>query len=162
MGCHTWFYRPITEEERKIFKSHAVECAEYLYGDTSVNRAYGFVDLKEIERVRQSVENDTEYWIDYGYGTFFMDEDEKEYGDHLLKIKGIVYIDLAYRFHPIIPKEKCYHDVFRVKNYPTKIIRSRYQLRKLMGKNYFKLKDWQLETISEFFRENPGGFICFG
>ena len=162
MGCHTWFYRPITKEEREIFKSHAIQCAEHLYGDTSVNRVYGFVDLEEIERVRQSVENDTEYWIDYGYGTFFMDEDEKEYGDHLLKVNGIVYIDLAYRFRPIIPKEKCYHDVFRVKNYPTKTIHSRYQLRKWMGKDYFKLENWQLETISEFFRENPGGFICFG
>ena len=31
-----------------------------------------------------------------------------------------------------------------------------------MKKKYFDLDDWQLEKISEFFRENPGGIITFG
>ena len=31
-----------------------------------------------------------------------------------------------------------------------------------LEKKYFELEDWQLEKISEFFRENPGGIITFG
>ena len=27
MGCHTWFSRPVTEEELSVFKSHAIEDA---------------------------------------------------------------------------------------------------------------------------------------
>ena len=34
MGCHTWFSRPVTEEELSVFKSHAIEDAYNLWGDT--------------------------------------------------------------------------------------------------------------------------------
>lgn len=55
-----------------------------------------------------------------------------------------------------------FHDTFRVKNYPSKVIHSRKELRRWMGKKYFELKECQFEMISEFFRENPGGIITFG
>lgn len=55
-----------------------------------------------------------------------------------------------------------YIDTFRVPNYPRKIIRSRRDLRKFLRKRYFKLTDKQLERVSQFFREYPGGVITFG
>ena len=55
-----------------------------------------------------------------------------------------------------------YGDTFRVNNYTTKIIHSRRELRRWMGKKYFNLSQYQLERVSEFFRNNRGGIIKFG
>ena len=38
MGCHTWFSRPVTEEELAVFKSYAIEDAYNLWGDTEENK----------------------------------------------------------------------------------------------------------------------------
>ena len=42
------------------------------------------------------------------------------------------------------------------------IMYGRWKSKKWMKKKYFDLDDWQLEKISEFFRENPDGVITFG
>lgn len=55
-----------------------------------------------------------------------------------------------------------YNDLFRVKNYPKKIITNRKNLRRWMGKRYFKLTEDQLKKCSEFFRKYPCGVITFG
>lgn len=55
-----------------------------------------------------------------------------------------------------------YWDTFRVRNYPMKVIHSRRELRRWMRKKYFDLSSEQLDRISQFFRENPGGVIMFG
>ena len=42
MGCHTWFSRPVTEEELAVFKSHAIEDAYNLWGDTEENKEFKY------------------------------------------------------------------------------------------------------------------------
>ena len=55
-----------------------------------------------------------------------------------------------------------YHDLFRARNYPHKVITSRRNLRRWMRKKYFKLTSEQLEKCTEFFKRYPGGVITFG
>ena len=161
MGCHTWFSRPVTEEELSVFKSHAIEDAYNLWGDTEENKEFNSVDIDRYIKVKESVENDTDYWWKEGYGTRIIDGKNKK-NEYVHLINGVLYLDLARPVYPIFENLKRYHDVFRVKNYPSKVIHSRRELRKWMKKKYFDLDDWQLEKISEFFRENPGGIITFG
>ena len=161
MGCHTWFSRQVTEEELSVFKSHAIEDAYNLWGDTEENKEFNIVDMDRYIKVKESVENDTDYWWKEGYGTRIIDG-EIEKDEYVYLRNGVLYLDLARSTHPIFEHLKRYHDVFRVSNYPSKVIHSRRELRRWMRKRYFELEDWQLEKISEFFRENPGGIIAFG
>lgn len=161
MGCHTWFSRPVTEDELSVFKSHAIEDAYNLWGDTEENKEFNIVDMDRYIKVKESVENDTDYWWKEGYGTRIIDG-EIEKDEYVYLRNGVLYLDLARSTHPIFEHLKRYHDVFRVSNYPSKVIYSRRELRKWMRKRYFELENWQLEKISEFFRENPGGIITFG
>ena len=161
MGCHTWFKRPVTEEELVVFKSYAIEDAYNLWGDTEENKEYNSVDMDRYLKVKESVENNTDYWWKEGYGTRII-EGEIEKNEYVHLINGVLYLDLARPAYPIFENLKRYHDVFRVSNYPSKVIHSRRELRRWMRKRYFELEDWQLEMISEFFRENPGGIITFG
>ena len=105
MGCHTWFSRPITDEEFKKMKEYAPREIYHLTGNSQEN-------------------------IENGSG---------------------LYTDVIK-----------YIDTFRVPNYPRKIIRSRRDLRRFLRKRYFKLTDKQLERVSQFFIEYPGGVITFG
>lgn len=160
MGCHTWFSRPVTKEELEVFKSHALEDAWSLWGETDFNVKYNCVDMKEYLRVKESVKNNTDYWWRHGYGTV-IEENGKIKRENTDVINGILHIDLSDHRDNIFDLKR-YHDVFRVKNYPRTIIHSRLELRRWMKKRYFELEEWQLEKISEFFRENPGGIITFG
>ena len=45
MGCHTWFARPMTNDEFELMKEYCVQEAEELYGDTSENRQYAFLRI---------------------------------------------------------------------------------------------------------------------
>ena len=161
MGCHTWFSRPVTEEELSVFKSHAIEDAYNLWGDTEENKEFNIVDMDRYIKVKESVENDTDYWWKEGYGTRIIDG-ETEKDEYVYLRNGVLYLDLARSTHPIFEHLKRYHNVFRVSDYPSKVIHSRRELRRWMRKRYFELEDWQLEKISEFFRENPDGIITFG
>lgn len=161
MGCHTWFKRPVTEEELAVFKSYAIEDAYNLWGDTEENKEFNSVDMDRYLKAKESVEDNTDYWWKEGYGARIT-EDNKEKSEYVCLINGVLYLDLARPVYPIFEHLKRYHDVFRVSNYPSKVIHSRRELRRWMKKKYFELEDWQLEKISEFFRENPGGIITFG
>lgn len=161
MGCHTWFSRPVTEEELLVFKSYAIEDAYNLWGDTEENKEFNIVDMDRYIKVKESVENDTDYWWKEGYGTRIIDG-EIEKDEYVYLRNGVLYLDLARSTYPIFEHLKRYHDVFRVSNYPSKVIHSRRELRRWMRKRYFELEDWQLERVSEFFRENPNGVITFG
>lgn len=161
MGCHTWFARPVTKEELEVFKNNAIADAWNLFGNTEDNRKFNCVELIEYYRVKNSVENNTEYWWLHGFGTRIIDG-STEKSEYTYVRNGILYLDLSPQCYPIFEDLKRYHDVFRVKNYPLKTIHSRKELRKWMGKKYFDLEEWQLDKISEFFRENPGGIITFG
>ena len=158
MGCHTWFSRPVTKEEFELFKNNAIADAWELHGETKENIEFDCVDLKTYEKVKKSVEEGTDYWWEYGYGVRF--EDGR--CESVLFIDGKLHLDLSDSINPIFKDLDRYFDVFRVQNYPRKKIHSRKELRRWMGKRYFELQDWQLEKISKFFKENPGGIIHFG
>lgn len=161
MGCHTWFARPVTKEEFELFKSHAIEHAWDLYGDTDENREFNCVEMNKFYFIKNSVKNNTDYWWKHGFGTIIRNRSEDKY-EHTYVINDVMYLDLSKSCNPIFADLKRYHDVFRVDNYPRKIIHSRYELRKWMRKKYFDLESWQLDKISYFFSENPGGIITFG
>lgn len=161
MGCYTWFARPVTKEELEVFKNNAIADAWNLFGNTEQNREFNCVELIEYQRVKNSVENNTEYWWMNGFGTRIIDGSTKK-SEYTYVRNGILYLDLSHQCYPIFEDLKRYHDVFRVKNYPFKTIHSRKELRKWMGKKYFDLEEWRLDKVSEFFRENPGGIITFG
>lgn len=152
MGCHTWFARPVTNTEFEVFRNNAIADAKYLFWEDYIDEYY---------RVKCSVEYNTDYWWQYGFGTTIRNGLEEK-SEHTYVIDGIMYLDLSKPVNPIFPELKRYHDVFRVKNYPLKKIHSRYELRKWMGKKYFGLNKQQLNKISEFFRDNPNGIITFG
>ena len=63
MGCHTWFKRPVTEEELAVFKSYAIEDAYNLWGDTEENKEFNSVDMDRYLKVKESVENNTDYLV---------------------------------------------------------------------------------------------------
>ena len=97
----------------------------------------------------------------------------KSYNENIPCVYGLYWWQLGYGSGTDTYKEidkdsklyinvREYHDTFRIYNYPRKIIRSRRGLRKFLRKRYFELTDNQLEKISEFFREYPGGVITFG
>lgn len=161
MGCHTWFARPVTKRELEVFKNNAIADAWNLFGDTEDNRKYNSVEIEEYYCVKDSVENNTEYWWIHGFGTRIIDG-SIEKSEYTYVRNGILYLDLSRPCYPIFENLKRYHDVFRVNDYPLKTIHSRKELRRWMGKRYFDLEEWQLNKISEFFRENPGGIITFG
>lgn len=159
MGCHTWFSRPVKKEELEVFKSHAIENAWELWGETDFNITYDCVDMQKYLEIKESVDNNTDYWWKHGYGTIIKEGDEEK-RETTYVLNGILYIDLSDHGHNIFDLKR-YHDVFRLKNYLSKVIHSRHELRRCMKKRYFELEDWQLEKISEFFRENSGGIITF-
>lgn len=155
MSCHTWFYRPVTKEEFEVFREHALEDAWKTWCDTERN-------MHRYNAVKESLEKDTDYWWKNGYGTRLVDENGIEREESVAVIHGKLYLDLSVRMSPIFENIERYHDIFRVNNYPLKKIRSRKELRKFLGKKYFELEEWQLEKVSEFFRNNKGGIITFG
>ena len=161
MGCHTWFARPVTKEEFEFSESHAIEHAWRLFGDTEENKKFNCVEIDKYYRVKYSVENNTDYWWKNDFGTIII-ENGIEKHEFVYVIKGILYLDLGKSFSPIFANLERYHNIFRVKNYPSKIIHSRRELRRWMRRKYFDLEEWQLNKISKFFRENPGGIITFG
>lgn len=157
MGCHTWFSRPVTEEEFQLIKEYApIEIYE-LSGDSEENIKSGLYDKSLYNLLMKSYEENIpcvygKYWWQLGYGSSNPEllDGEDNYVHEIRGHKGI-FIDIGK-----------YHDIFRVKHYPPKVIHSRRELRRWMKKRYFELEDWQLEKVSEFFRENPNGVITFG
>ena len=158
MGCHTWFLRPLTNDEIDLFRSNAInEALEVLKYIEDENNGLTTADLNFHNKIVESVNNGGDYWLQLGYGTTIGEKSEST-----RYINGVHYLDLNLPPNPIFTDIKRYHDEFRVKNYPRKIIHNRRELRRFMRKKYFSLTDDQLKTISEFFRENPKGIIMFG
>lgn len=157
MGCHTWFYRPIKEEEFQLMKEYAPTEIFNLVGKTDENIETGFYDEVLYRMLMKSYNENlpcvyNRYWwqLGYGCGNPELNKDGDFYASEIRKHKGL-YVEVGK-----------YHDTFRVYNYPTKTIHSRRELRRWMRKKYFELSNEQLENISKFFRENPGGVIRFG
>ena len=155
MGCHTWFSRPITDKEFNLMKEYAPIEIYQLTGDSPENIESGMYDKYLYDLLMKSLKENIpcvygKYWYQLGWG-----EGNPKLGDNsfIREING--YNDLFIN----VPE---YHDIFRVKNYPRKVITNRRNLRRWIGKRYFDLTAEQLEKCSEFFRKYPGGVITFG
>ena len=157
MGCHTWFCRPVTEKEFNLIKEFAPIEIYNLVGNSKENIDNGLFDESLFNLLMKSYNKNIpcvygKYWWQFGYGS---GNPNLLNGEHncVHEIKGYkeLFIDVAE-----------YGDLFRVKNYPSKVIHNRRELRRWMRKKYFELEEWQLEKISEFFKENPNGVIIFG
>lgn len=155
MGCHTWFSRPITEKEFNLMKEYAPIQIYELTGDSKENIENGMYDKHLYNLLMKSLKEnspcvDGKFWWQLGWG-----EGNPELGtdNFTHEIQGYenLFID--------VPE---YHDLFRVRNYPHKVITSRRNLRRWMKKKYFKLTSEQLEKCTEFFQRYPGGVITFG
>ena len=157
MGCHTWFSRPVTQEEFKLIKEYAPTEIYNLCGDSKENIDTGIYDKYLYDTLMKSYNENIPcvyglYWWQLGYGASTPEllDGENNYV-HMISGTDGLYIDV-----------KEYHDTFRVKNYPKKIIHSRKELRRWMGKKYFELEECQFEKVSEFFKKYPNGVIRFG
>lgn len=157
MGCHTWFSRPITEDEFTLMKEYAPIEIYKLTGDSKENLENGMYDEKLFKMLMRSLEENIPcvygmYWWQLGYGSS---------NPKLLNGEDNCIHEMR-RDSRLFVTVKEFTDVFRVNNYPRKIIHNRKELRKWMGKKYFDLEEWQLDKISYFFRKYPDGVITFG
>lgn len=116
--------------------------------------------MTEFLKIKKSVEEDTDYWWKREIGVRLGDDINYK-SESVYIYNNTMYIDLSYNPSPIFKNIKRYHDVFRVKNYPRKIINNKRELRRYLRKKYFELEKWQLDKITEFFRENPKGITMF-
>jgi len=152
MGCHTWFYKPLTKDERERLRETA---NKYLLEELSDNRYYKMLSKETIDKLSESIENDSDMWLEWGL---------YEYEDFIEKIEEKFYVEVCNnnRGGYCCEIKENFHDNFRVKNYPKWIIHNRHELRKKMRKKYFELTQEQLNDISRFFKLYPGGIITFG
>ena len=141
MGCHTWFYRPLTEEEFKDMKKHAPdEIMELLAGDN--DKILRYLLMKSYKENKPCAYGKFWWQLGWGAGRLYPTQ---------LKGERRLFVQVCK-----------YHDIFRVKNYPRKVIHNRRELRRFLRKEYFTLTQTQLERISEFFQKYKGGVIHFG
>lgn len=159
MGCHTWFHRPATDREFQLMKEYAVEDAKNIEEECGLK---GFADdvQRSVKTGARCVYGRT--WYENALGA-----DNPELGDDnsVACYQGKVYFDCAPYYtkdDEFICGDDRFHDVFRVKNYPRKIIHNRRELRRFLRKRYFELSEEQLNRISSFFRQYKGGIITFG
>lgn len=157
MGCHTHFLRPLTQNEFELMKEYAATDIYNHVGDSEENIKLGLYNKTLYEMLIKSHNENIpcvygKYWWQLDYGCR---NPKLAYGENnfVTEIRGEKGLFLEIRE---------FGDLFRVNNYPMKIIHSRRELRKWMRKKYFDLTEWQLSEISRFFRENHGGIIMFG
>lgn len=184
MGCHTWFWRPITEQEYNWMKEYAVVAAESLFKEDN---------KYDLELLKRSVETGKACyydmtWYEAGFGVEnpkFIESFGTEPYVRYIKNRGktgkeALYVDVSFdydfldtKYHmtmeemnesKLLEREDCpyFHDVFRVYNYPNVVVHNKMELRKFLKKDYFKLTEWQHKRLSMFFKMYPGGIITFG
>ena len=154
MGCHVWYARPMTDEEVELMKKYAPIDAEEYFNDGHISTATLNNILKSIETGENCI--DGYNWLDYGFG----------YG--LLQVEnpdkfGIMIRDKDNRLYTTVED---FHDLcresFGVYNYPRKIIHNKKELRRYLGKRYFKITSDEHRQLDEFWSKYPGGVIQWG
>ena len=157
MGCHTWFSRPITKDEFVLMKEYAPIEIYNLTGNSKENIEMVLYDENLCRLLMKSLKENIpcvygKYWWQLGWGSSNPNllNGENNFIHEIKGEKGL-FVDI-----------KEYHGLFRIKNYPSKVIHSRHELRKWMKRKYFELEEWQLERISEFFKKYKNGVITFG
>lgn len=182
MGCHTWFSRPLKDEEFQLMKDWAPNDILRLTKDEE----YGLDDKWLYNLLMKSYNENIpcvfgKYWYELGYGCYnpkFIDIHGSEISIHTIECK--LFVDMSFnwdicenKYGVALTKFKFaskdeelnfpyFHDVFRIGRYPRKVIHNRRELRRYLGKRYFELTEFQLQRVSKFFEMYPGGVITFG
>ena len=139
MGCHTWFYRLIPSQEIKTRRIKALQHVNEYYYDEDIS---DLLTEYEYDTIKASINNPLCFkWIKLGYGF-----------DGLTMKFNNNYYEVTYD----------YHDVFRIKNYPTKVLVNFRQLRRWLRRRYYKLTQEQIASIKQFWIDYPDGIIDFG
>lgn len=152
MGCHTWFFRPMTDEEFANMKSkayeHAVEIGNKYLEDGCLRDNYFSYFLPNVQKsIKENIPciEGRFYWYEFGYG--WRD-------DRLIEcIEGKMYVEVD-----------IYFDTARcIYTYPQKVIYSYKQYKKYVGKKWYTdVCDYDKNNLREFFEKYPGGCIEFG
>ena len=157
MGCHTWFCRPLTKDEFGLMKEYAPIEIYNMTGNKENLYDVGLYNEALYKNLMKSYNENIpcvygKYWWQYGYGSSNpkLAKGEDNFVSEIRGETGL-FLDVDY-----------YHDVFRVNNYPRKVIHNKRELRRFMRKRYFELSKEQLIKISEFFKKYSGGVIHFG
>lgn len=108
-----------------------------LTGNTPANIENGMYDKNLYDKPMKSYTENLPcvyglYWWELGYGASNPKLLNGEY-NFVRPIEGKLYVCVNE-----------YHDIFRLYNYPRKVIHNRRELRKWMGKRYFQLTNEQL------------------
>lgn len=178
MGCHTWFYRPLTKDEFKLMKEYAPTAIKESYEiEISQNSDFEFKHI--VNRLLKSIEENIpcvygHYWYEFGWGSDSTELGYNGIGLSTFYIENKLYAELSCKvscpfFNTSLgcdsSKKDCgygYHDIFRVKNYPKYVIHNKKELRKRLRKKYFLLTKEQHELLDKFWKEYPDGIIDFG
>lgn len=153
MGCHVWFFRPMTDEEFEKMKAeaynHALEVGKKCLQDGCLSQnffSYTLPSLKKsIEENIPCVEEKF-YWFELGWGW-------KDNHTLVECINGKMYVEVDGFF-----------DVARcIYTYPKKKIYSYKQYKRYVGKKWYTdVTDEDKRMLREFFNKYPKGCICFG
>lgn len=177
MGCHTWFLRPITNQEIESAKAFAeLDVKEFFKADyLSYQQAKELLLSIKHNSTCPSFNNET--WYSLGYGIDSIQCVHKDNSGIFYDKNKPIYIDcscdsacecVASPNNESMPCSNCnefsthFHDVFRVNNYPKWTIHNKKELRRHLKKNYFNLTVEQHERLSSFWKLYPHGIIKFG
>lgn len=158
MGCHTWFSRPLNDFEMGLIKEYAPIEAMKLVGNTEENLKNGFYDEHLFNSLMRSIKEDIPcvdgkfyYWeLGWGSSNPRLLDGERNF---VYTVRG------DNRLHIEVPE---YGDLFRVENYPSKVIHNKRELRKFLKSRYFELDQNKLDKLHEFWTKYPDGVIKFG
>jgi hypothetical protein len=181
MGCHSWFARPLTDDEVE-------KLTEYCQIDIEDKRSKEGYDEQFLNLISESAKTNAPFrdptspskrlfwWFQFGYGEDYMNAVERE--PYLLSDdpfwpneKGI-HVTIEHKKDLTERKTKHsyelyadikLHNVARLRyTYPRKIIHNKRELRRFLGKDYFKISEREHQLLSEFWKTFPGGIMSFG
>ena len=170
MGCNTYFYRPVTEEEISILRSKFDENYVSFLGEEGICLVEGYkstVFQFEIDKVIDSYNSsDLGLWIHW-----------LDIADDLYVFDGKLYVDtcrsdytyksgydcLDRKFILSKPGNPIYRDNFRIKGFYHEkwIIHNKRELKHKLRKHYYELTEEELNQVKQFWKDYPGGVIRF-
>lgn len=165
MGCHTWWARPLTENDIEIARVFAQEKVKKLLGDSKEASKYGVANLPVIKEVANWIDDDDPRWWKYGWG---FGKDNPNFR-HFIPIPGTE--DGGY-YIGVCPSRNegnkwyidvlGYPDILRIENYPKKLIHNKKELRRYFGKRYFSITSNEHAVLQQFWSEYPDGIMYWG
>jgi hypothetical protein len=165
MGCHTWFWTPLSEEHIPKLKELALKSLENRWKEDQdeefrkqIGPEYCLTET-DYKFLKDRIECDNLYiTADYA---------NAEINDYISIIDGDPYVNLSRGCieedkKTLMPIHEYFHDVFRIYNYPNWIIYNIRQLRRRLKKKWYDIPEEDRKRVSEFWKLYPGGVITFG